>query len=264
MSDDNELGRVVTRKHGMVTEILIDRPAKMNGFTPKMFRELAEAYTEYERDERARCAILCASGPHFTAGLDLPRMESMLALGRPLAPDGMIDPLMTRAPFRTKPVVAAVQGVCFTVGIELMLAADFVVAADDCRFAQLEVQRGLMAAGGATMRFLERGGWGNAMRYLLTGDEFDAGAAQRFGFVQEVVPAGTQRNWALLLAQRIADRAPLAVRATLANVRKAAWEGTGAAADDFGREQARLLATDDAREGIESFREKRPASFRGR
>ena len=82
------------------------------------------------------------------------------------------------------------QGICFTLGIELMLAADIVIAAEDCRFAQIEVKRGIMPAGGATVRMVERAGWGNAQRYLLTGDEFGAAEALRLGFVQEVVPAG--------------------------------------------------------------------------
>jgi enoyl-CoA hydratase len=92
---------------------------------------------------------------------------------------------------RTKPVVVAVQGVCFAVGIELMLAADMVVAAEDTRFGQIEVRRGIFPNHGATLRIVERAGCGNAMRYLLTGDEFDAATALRLGLVQEVVPTGT-------------------------------------------------------------------------
>src|SRR5919201_1442833 len=84
-----------------------------------------------------------------------------------------------RDPRRTKPLVAAVQGFCFTLGIELMLAADIVVAADDCRFAQLEVKRGIMATGGATLRMAERAGLGCALLHLLTGDEFGAAEALR-------------------------------------------------------------------------------------
>ena len=96
--------------------------------------------------------------------------------------------------------MCAVQGICFTLGIELMLAADIVVAADDCRFAQIEVKRGIMPAGGATVRMVERAGWGNAQRYLLTGDEFGSAEALRLGFVQEVVPAGRQKARALEIA----------------------------------------------------------------
>jgi enoyl-CoA hydratase/carnithine racemase len=93
-----------------------------------------------------------------------------------------------------------VQGICFPLGIELMLAADIVIAASDCRFAQLEVKRGIMPAGGATLRMVERAGWGNAQRYLLTGEEFGAAAALRLGLVQEVVAPGEQKKRALALA----------------------------------------------------------------
>ena len=90
-----------------------------------------------------------------------------------------------------------------------MLAADIVIAAEDFRrFGQIEVRRGIMASGGATIRMVERAGWGDAMRYLLTGDEWDAETALRFNFVQEVVATGTEFERARELASRIAERAP--------------------------------------------------------
>ena len=176
-------------------------------------------------------------------------------------PVGAVDPLSLRPPIRTKPLVAAVQGICFTLGIELMLAADIVVAADDCRFAQIEVKRGIMPAGGATVRMVERAGWGNAQRYLLTGDEFGAAEALRLGFVQEVVPAGQQKERALELARRIAEQAPLAVRASLASSRIAVDHGPHAAIREFNAQQARLMATEDAAEGVRSFVERRTGRF---
>ena len=91
-----------------------------------------------------------------------------------------------------KPLVMAVQGITFTIGIEMMLAADIVVAADDCRFCQMEPKRGLAVFGGAHVRYVERAGWGNAMYHLLRADEFGAARARELGFVQEVVPAGEQ------------------------------------------------------------------------
>jgi enoyl-CoA hydratase/carnithine racemase len=190
-------------------------------------------------------------------------MAPVFAAGEPLTPHHLVDPLGLRPPWRRKPLVAAVQGTCLTIGIELMLAADIVVAAEDCRFAQLEVRRGLMAAGGATIRFAERAGWGAAMRWLLTGDEFDAATALRLGFVQEVVPAGQQRQAALALGVRIAAQAPLAVEATITSMRTAALHGPAAAAQAFDAVQQRLMATDDAAEGVASFRERRQASFSG-
>jgi enoyl-CoA hydratase/carnithine racemase len=244
--------------------ICIDRPAKLNGFTPVMLRGLAQAYTAFEHEPQARCAVVFAEGPHFTAGLDLPRVAPHLGGNTLLVEQGEIDPFGLRPPFRSKPVVVAVQGICFTLGVELMLAADIVIAASDTRFAQLEVKRGLLPTGGATIRMVERAGWGNAMRYLLTGDEFDAQAALRLGFIQEIVEPGRQVERAVELAKHIADQSPLALAATIDNARVAQREGPAAAAAQFGATQTRLLASADFQEGLRSFREKRPPRFSGK
>ncbi|MFN4309663.1 MAG: crotonase/enoyl-CoA hydratase family protein [Ferrovibrio sp.] len=257
-------GEILTRRDGVVFVIGLNRPAKLNGFTPKMLRELAAAYTAFEADGEARVAVLYAEGPHFTAGLDLPKVAPLMGDRNLLVEPGQIDPCNNQPPFRTKPVVAAVQGITFTIGIELMLAADIVVAASDCRFSQLEVKRGIMATGGATIRMVERAGWGNAMRYLLTGDEFDVATALRLGFVQEVTEPGGQFNEAMRMAHRIAAQAPLAVSATLRNARLAVADGPAAAVADFHPTQQRLMASEDVKEGVASFVEKRAAVFKGR
>ena len=148
-------GRIVTEQRGAVWLIGIDRPAKLNGFTPRMFRELGEAYTRLDDDPALRVGVLHAMGPHFTAGLDLPTIAPLMRSGEKAVPLGLVEPTDLGTPGyrrRTKPMVVAVQGITYTLGIELMLAADIVVAADDCRFSQLEVKRGIMATGGATLR----------------------------------------------------------------------------------------------------------------
>lgn len=264
ISSGPEDGEIITRRDGEVFVIGINRPAKYNGFTPKMLKELAAAYTAFEQDAGARVALLYAEGKHFTAGLDLPKVAPFMGERNLLVDPGQIDPCNNVAPFRTKPVVAAVQGITYTLGIELMLAADMVVAASDCRFSQLEVKRGIMATGGATIRMVERAGWGNAMRYLLTGDEFNCDVALRYGFIQEVVAPGEQYAVAMDLCKRIAAQAPLAVSATLRNARLAVEDSPAAAVRDFHPTQKVLMVSEDVKEGVASFVERRAAAFKGR
>ncbi len=261
---DETEGRITTELADGLFLIGIDRPAKLNGFTPVMLRGMAQAYTRYEHEPEARCAVVYAEGANFTAGLDLPKVAPHLGGNTLLVEDGEIDPFESRPPFRSKPVIFAVHGICFTLGIEMMLAADIVVAASNTRFAQVEVKRGLMPTGGATLRMVERAGWGNAMRYLLTGDEFDAPTALRLGFIQEIVEPGRQKDRAIALAQVVAAQAPLAVGATIENARVALRDGPAAASGRFGATQTRLLASEDFQDGLRSFKEKRPPRFKGK
>src|SRR5690349_16007058 len=260
-------GTITTERRGALLLVGIDRPAKRNGFTPRMFRELGEAYTLLDDDASLLVGVLFAHGDHFTAGLDLPTIAPAMQRGEKLWPPDAVEPLNLGTPGyrrRTKPMVVAVQGITFTLGIELMLAADIVVAADDCRFSQLEVKRGIMATGGATLRMAERAGLGNAMLRLLTGDEFGAAEALRLNFVQKVVPAGSELAEALAIAEQIAAQAPLAVAATRLNAIKAVEEGPMAAMQEFISTQQRLASSEDFQEGVRSFVEKRAAKFSGR
>lgn len=260
-------GTITTERRGALLLVGINRPAKRNGFTPRMFRELGEAYTLLDDDPALRVGVLFAHGDHFTAGLDLPAIAPFMQKGEKLWPAGGVEPLDLGTPGyrrRSKPMVVAVQGITFTLGIELMLAADIVVASEDCRFSQLEVKRGIMATGGATLRMAERAGLGNALLHLLTGDEFGAAEALRLNFVQKVVPRGRQLEEALRIAEAIAAQAPLAVVATRLNALKAIERGPLEAMAEFVPVQQRLSRTDDAAEGVRSFVEKRAARFTGR
>lgn len=254
--------RISTERRGPLFLIALDRVAKRNAFDPLMWEQLCRAYGAYERDDEARCAVVYAKGEHFTAGLDLAAMTPYFAEGRFPLPDDGIDPLGLFGPPRKKPVIAALQGICFTIGIELMLACDVRVAHPTTRFGQIEIKRGIYPVGGATIRFVQEVGWGNAMRWLLTADEIPPAEALRIGLVQELDhdPLGC----ATRIAEVVAAQAPLGVQATIASSRLALVEGQRAAAARLFPDLAPILGSDDAREGLQSFLERRAARFSGR
>jgi enoyl-CoA hydratase/carnithine racemase len=258
-------GNITTEQQGHVLLIGLDRAAKRNAFDLAMFEKLALAYGELERNHDLRCAVLFAHGDHFTAGLDLPAWAPAFQSGRmPDLPAGAIEPLGLDETARvTKPVVMAVQGICLTIGIELLLSTDIRVAARDTRFAQIEIKRGIYPVGGATVRLIQEVGWGNAMRYLLTADEFTAEEAYRIGLVQAVVEPGQQLDEALRIAQTIAAQAPLGVYATLKSARLARTQGETAAIARLLPDLQPLMQSEDVQEGIQSFIERRTAVFKG-
>lgn len=246
---------------GHVFEIRLARPDKLNAFDLAMLRQLAKAMTRYEEDPELRCAVLVAEGRGFTAGLDLAEVGPAVAAGAPLFPEGWVDPLgLGRR--RSKPLVMGVHGWCLTIGVELCLAADIRVAAPDTRFGQIEIRRGIFPFGGATIRWPAESGWGDAMRWLLTGEELGAAEAHRIGLIQEI--ADDPRARARVLAATIARRAPLGVQATLRNAWLARTEGPEAAQAALPAEARALFATEDAQEGMRSFVERREAEFKGR
>ena len=147
-----------------------------------------------------------------------------------------------------KPLVTAVQGICFTVGIEMALAGDIVIAAEGARFCQMEAKRGIAPLGGAHFRYITRAGWGNAMYHLMLCDEFGAEEAYRIGLVQEVTPAGRQVERAMEIARIIAANAPLGIQVTKEAGRKFIEAGERAAIDVVPTIRERVMGTADAAE----------------
>ncbi|TFD08361.1 crotonase/enoyl-CoA hydratase family protein [Cryobacterium sp. TMT1-2-2] len=257
--------RILTERRGHILLIGLNRPEKRNAADFALLQQLSLAYGELDRDSELRVGLIYAVGEHFTAGLDLADIGPRLGPnGLDMVPEGGINPWQVDGISVSKPVVIAVQGTCLTLGIELMLASDIVVAAQSTKFGQIEVARGILPFGGATIRFPRAAGWGNAMRWLLTGDLFGTTEAHRMGLVQEIVPDGTQFDRALELADKIAAQAPLAIQATLANARMAEREGAASAEAALQPALARLVQTEDSRIGMQSFLTRTPAIFVGR
>ncbi|MGI8609178.1 MAG: crotonase/enoyl-CoA hydratase family protein [Candidatus Dormibacteria bacterium] len=255
---------VSTARDGHVLLMGLNRPAKRNAFNRQMLADLGRAYTELDEDPELRCGLLFAHGDHFTGGLDLVDVAPTMTSDGWQSPEGGVDFLGLNTPPVRKPVVMAVQGRCLTIGIELALASDVRIASSDARFAQIEIKRGIMPIGGATIRFVRDCGWGNAMMHLLTGDEFDAQEALRIGLVQEVVEPARLLERAGEVAQAIARQSPMGVQGTLRNARVWFREGEAAAVAEMAPEMVRMMASQDAREGLQAFIERREGDFSGR
>jgi enoyl-CoA hydratase len=256
------LGQIRTEVHGRVLKIIIDNPTKKNSFNPQMMVQISDAMTLLDRNDDYWAGVVCAEGSDFTSGLDMPKFFGPKA-ERIDAPAANIDVFALKARCR-KPVITAVQGIVYTIGIEMMLAGDIVVAASNSRFCQMESKRGIAPLGGAHFRFLTRAGWGDAMYHLFLCDEFDAQEALRIGFVQEVHPYGQHRERAMEIARRICQCAPLGLRATKKAALTYLEQGERAAVEAIPSIEKAVFATEDFKEGIQSFIERREARFQGR
>lgn len=263
--DRTSESKLIVDTRGHVLCMGLNRPKKRNAFDLDLYRQLSLAYGELHRNPSLRCGLLYAKGDHFTAGLDLPEWAECFSIGQfPQLPKAGMDPLGLDPDLQVdKPVVMAVQGICLTIGLELLLACDIRVAADTVRFGQIEIKRGIYPVGGATVRLFQEVGWGNAMRYLLTGDTITAKEAFRLGLVQELTTPEACLDTALAIADTIAKQAPLGVAASLRSSRLARSHGDQAAIDRLLPDLMPLMKTRDVQEGLASFMERREARFKG-
>jgi enoyl-CoA hydratase/carnithine racemase len=243
----------------------IDRVASGNTLDPETFISLGKAFYQLDNISELRVGVLYAKGPDFLPGIDVP-LWSRTPISELYYPNvtEFVNPFNTVPPNRVKPVVVAVQGATKHGGHELFLASDVRVAASDTVFSQAEAARALFPSCGATVRFVREAGWGNAMRYMLTGEDWGADEAYRMGLVQAVTPPGEQLDMAISIAQKIADAAPLGVAATLKSARRGLAEGEAAVFVNLLNEFAPLFRTEDFQERVRALSEKRSPNYKGR
>ena len=247
-----------------ILTITFNRPEKLNALDPESFHLLAQALYRLQHDNELRVGIIQANGKHFTSGLELDKWAPIFATGQaPTVPQEEIDPFGMSGETLTKPLIMAVQGLCYTSGLELLLNTDIRLATADARFAQLEVQRGIYPCGGGTVRLPEEIGWARAQRYLLTGDEFSGQQAYEWGMLTELCALDALQQRARELAHKVAAAAPLGVQAALNSSKTARLQGASAALAKVFDEMSAVMGSEDAAEGVRSFMERRPAVFKG-
>lgn len=259
------MSHIKVKADGHVLEIKVDRAEKYNALSPEMYIDLCRALGQLDRSPELRVGLIHAEGKHFSAGIELDKWASYFngGAGFPTPEDGL-DLFGVQGARCRKPLVMALQGYSYTWAVESMLNTDVRVAAEDTKFGMLEVQRGIFPCGGATLRLPAQMGWSNAMRYLLTGDVWTAAEAYRTGLVQQVVAPGEQYAAARAIADKIAAGAPLGVAAILKSSRLTQEKGEAAAAGEMFKDLAAIMGSEDAKEGILSFVERRAGVFKGR
>lgn len=241
--------------------INLHRPRQLNALSGALLSELAAALTEAEGNEDVRCVVLIGSQKAFSAGADI---KEMLAHGMAAIDNRARQSAWHAIESFRKPLIAAVTGIAFGGGHELVMLADIVIAADNARFAQPEINIGILPGDGATQRLTRQIGKSMAMKLVLTGEAITAATARELGLVAEVVPLAETLERALELAATIATKPPVAARLAKQAV-LGAYETTLSAGLAAERQAIRLaFATADREEGMRAFAEKRPPKFTGR
>jgi enoyl-CoA hydratase len=257
----------VERRESIVL-IGINRPDVQNRIDPATYLALARTLFHYDRDDSLRAAILFGHGANFSRGIDVAAFAPVIASGRPFLPKNEVDaqdPLEKRSPQRlAKPLIAVVHGDTWNMAHEIFLAADIRIAASATNFGQDENTHGRFPGGGSTVRFVREAGWGNAMRYMLTGDHWDANEAYRMGLVQAVASnADEAMSMGISIAGKIAACGPLGIRTTLESAHLAVVPTETPALAQLDSQFARLFHTRDFSEGRKADAERRKPDFKG-
>jgi enoyl-CoA hydratase len=250
-------------REGPVAVVTLARAAKLNALTRAMLGALVEAADEIERDDACRVAILTGEGPKaFCAGADIAEWGELgpLEFGRRWVGEG--HRVFDRWARLRQPVIAVLNGIAFGGGLELAATADLRIAEAHARVGLPETQVGIVPGWSGTQRLVRRAGPAAVKRLVLTGEPVDAAEALRLGLVDEVTETGQGLARARELALRITARAPVAVQ--IAKLLVNAAEGEEASAGIEVLAGALAATTQDAREGVQAFRDKRPPQFRNR
>jgi enoyl-CoA hydratase len=250
---------ILTEKAGKVGLITLNRPNALNALNSQLIAEINTVLDEYEADENIGCIVVTGSERAFAAGADIKEMQ----------PRSFMDVFKSdfisqweRLSRCRKPVIAAVSGFALGGGCELAMMCDFIIAGDNAKFGQPEITLGITPGAGGTQRLTRYVGKSKAMEMILTGRMMDAAEAERSGLVSRVVPASDLMKEAMKAAEKIASMSLPAALIAKEDVNRA-YETTLSEGVRFERRMFHaLFATEDQKEGMAAFAEKRPAQFK--
>jgi enoyl-CoA hydratase len=271
MSDPAEPA-VLVERDGHVVTVTLNRPHKKNAFDPEVLVRLCDTWDMIDADDDIRVAILTGAGGDFSAGADLDRLVGILLSGRPsenpfeerIRQDASLIYKGFLKDYRlATPIIAAIEGVCYAGGIEILQSLDIRVAAESARIAVSEVQRGLFPMSASTIRLPRQIPWTVAAEMLLVGDPISGRRAYEVGLVGHVVPDGSALAKAREIADRIARNGPLAVK----NIKASILAADGVPETEAFKREMELglavMSSKDAKEGPRAFLEKREPNYTG-
>ena len=253
---------ILVEQRGAVTLMTINRPQALNALNSQVLRDLIEAFAAYDADPTQHCAVLTGNEKAFAAGADIKEMSEKEAADFFL--EDFFSGWTSRVTATRKPWIAAVAGFALGGGCELAMMADFILAADTAKFGQPEIKLGVAPGMGGSQRLTRAVGKAKAMDMCLTGRMMDAVEAERASLVSRVVPAAELLDEAMKTAAAIAAMPPMAAMINKEMVNLAFETGLNQSLLTERRLFQILVATEDKKEGMAAFVEKRPGVWKGR
>ena len=251
-----------SEQRGEIAILTFNRPDKLNAINRTVYDEVGDYLQSIERDGTASVLILTGEGRAFVAGADIDDYQTM-TLAQFSAFQRLGRSVMAQMEQLSRPILAAVNGYALGGGFELALACDVILAAENAKFGLPEAKLGLLPGGGGTQRLSRLVGAGIAKRMIFSGEIIDAARAYELHIASEVAPKGEALNVAIALAEKILANGPLAVRMAKRVIDEGLEASLPTALSLEMDSTAHLFVTDDKREGIEAFIDKRPPRFSG-
>jgi len=264
---------IILEKKENIATITLNRPEKLNAITPQMTQELISALDDVDEDDEMRVLVITGAGRGFCAGADVGGMsggaegDTSAVRGAEAIRQGLTQGagrIIPKLQKMQKPTIAMVNGVAVGAGFDIALACDLRVGSENTRFMNAFVRIGLFPGFGGTWLYPRVMGLGKALEYLFTGDFIEAEEAEKIGVLNRQVPADELEKETMALARKIADGPPLSIRLMKLQVYKGLGMDLETAMQVAAACETITLSSEDHREGVAAFREKRKATFQGR